>query len=214
MSYKVLGVLIARVTSQPLDVFFRERIFAPLGMKDTGFSVPHEQLHRLPACYEADGETGALKLFDDASNSRWNQPPAFPQASGGLVSTVDDYLRFGQMLLNKGKLEDTRILSRPSVELMMTNHLTPEQRAAGRVLLDGRGWGFGGAVNIDRDQIYATPGRYGWDGGYGTSFAVDPQVGLVAILMTQVGFPRAIDLLRNNVVSVVVGAKHSGTQLG
>lgn len=192
-SLDVLGVLIGRVTGQPLDVFFRERIFAPLGMKDTGFSVPRDKLHRLPACYETD-QHSALTLFDDPHDSRWSQPPAFPQATGGLVSTVDDYLRFGQMLLNKGKLDDERILSRPSVELMMTNHLTPDQQAAGSLLLDQRGWGFGGAVTTHRDQIFATPGRYGWDGGHGTSFAVDPSEDMVAILMTQVGFPQAMNV--------------------
>ena len=189
----VLGVLIARIASQPLDVFFRERIFKPLGMKDTNFSVPAGKLSRLPACYEVD-DTGTLKLFDDPKNSRWSHAPAFLQASGGLVSTVDDYLAFGQMLLNKGKLNNIRILSRPSVELMTANHLTAEQQTAGSLLLDGRGWGFGMAVVTDRDQIFATPGRYGWEGGHGTSYASDFGEDMVAILMTQVGFPQAMNV--------------------
>lgn len=189
----VLGVLIARIAGQPLDVFFRERIFEPLDMKDTSFSVPANKLGRLPACYEAD-DTGTLALFDDAQNSRWRTPPAFPQATGGLVSTVDDYLLFGQMLLNKGKLSATRILSRPSVELMTANHLTSEQQASGSLLLDGRGWGFGMAVTTERDQIFATPGRYGWEGGHGTSFAADPREEMVGILMTQVGYPQAMNV--------------------
>ena len=190
----VLGVLIARAANQPLDVFFRERIFEPLGMSDTGFWMPAEKRTRLATCYQADGDTGALALFDDPGDSRWSQAPTFPQATGGLVSTVDDYLAFGQMVLNKGKHGGERILSRPSVELMTMNHLTAEQQAAGSLLLDGRGWGFGGAVTTKRDQIYATSGRYGWDGGHGTAWAADPSEDMNAILMTQIGFPLAMDV--------------------
>ena len=99
----VLGVLIARASGQPLETFLRERIFEPLGMKDTGFSVPAAKLDRLATSYWTDPETGALELFDEAASSRWSRPPAFPSGGGGLVSTVDDYLAFGQMMLNKGK---------------------------------------------------------------------------------------------------------------
>lgn len=193
-SIDVLGVLIARVADQPLDQFFQQRIFEPLGMKDTGFSVPADRLHRLAACYEANAETGTLALFDDPAATRWSQPPLFPQASGGLVSTVDDYHLFGQMLLNKGKLGNVRLLARPTVELMTANQLTAEQQVAGALLLDGRGWGFGMAVTTVRDQLFATPGRYGWEGGHGTSYASDPAEALVAILMTQVGFPQAMNV--------------------
>ena len=99
---EVLGVLVARASGQPLETFFRERIFEPLRMKDTGFDVPAAKLGRLASCYWADAETGKLDLLDDARNSRWSRPPAFPAGGGGLVSTVDDYLTFGQMMLNKG----------------------------------------------------------------------------------------------------------------
>jgi CubicO group peptidase (beta-lactamase class C family) len=173
-------------------VFFYERIFEPLGMRDTGFYVPAAKHTRFPACYE--GKDGALVLVDDSTDSRWHVPPTFPQVTGGLVATVDDYLAFSQMLLNTGQHGGKRLLSRPSVALMMTNHLTPEQQAQGSLLLDGRGWGFGGAVTIVRDQVFATPGRYGWDGGHGTSWAIDPHEDLTAILMTQVGFPQAMEV--------------------
>ncbi len=184
--FSVLGVLIARASGQPLEAFFRERIFEPLGMQDTGFSVPAAKLDRLASCYEVDPDTGALGLHDGVADSQWSRPPAFPDAAGGLVSTIDDYLAFGQMMLNNGKLGSERILSRPSVELMTTDQLTPEQKAtAGIFLGENRGWGFGVSIITRRDDVAAVPGRFGWDGGYGTSWYSDPKEEMVAILMTQ-----------------------------
>ncbi|MFF5259286.1 serine hydrolase domain-containing protein [Actinomadura viridis] len=185
----VLGVLISRASGQPLETFLRERIFEPLGMKDTGFTVPAGALDRLPAAYHPaqDGE-GRLEPYDVPEDSAWSREPAFPDGGAGLVSTADDYLAFARMLLNKGVHEGERILSRPAVELMTTDQLTAEQR------LDAfggtAGWGFGVSVCTRRDDLWATPGRYGWDGGLGTSWYNDPAEDLVAILMTQrSGFP-------------------------
>ena len=188
----VLGVLIARASGKPFETFLRERIFEPLGMKDTGFSVPAEKLDRLTNSYWPNARTGALDLYDDAKDSQWSRPPAFPDGGAGLVSTADDYLAFGRMMLNKGKHEGGRILSRPSVEAMTTDQLTPAQKAASAFgdLWDCHGWGFGVRVVTRRDGLATSPGRYGWDGGYGTSWASDPAEDLVAILMTQrAGFP-------------------------
>ncbi len=193
-SSDVLGVLVARAAGQPLEAFFRERIFEPLGMKDTAFSVPPEKLTRLPPCYQANPETGALELFDDIGGF-WSRPPAFPSGGGGLVSTADDFLAFGLMLLNKGKHGSERILSRPSVELMTTDQLTPDQKTAASAFLgDNRGWGFGMSVVTRRDDVSAMSGRFGWDGGYGTSWASDPKEEMVAILMTQLCFPQVMDI--------------------
>ncbi len=142
----VLGVLIARASGQPLETFFRERIFEPLGMKDTAFSVPAAKLDRLATCYEVNPETGALALHDGVDDSQWSRPPAFPDAGAGLVSTIDDYLAFGQMMLNNGKHGSERVLSRPSVETMTTDQLTPEQKTVSGFFpgyWDSRGWGFG-----------------------------------------------------------------------
>jgi len=190
----VLGVLIARAAGQPLEMFLRDRLFAPLGMADTGFSVPVSTLDRLATSYWVAPETGALVLYDEAVGGQWSRPPAFPSGAGGLVSTVDDYLTFGQMLLNQGKHGSTRILSRPSVEAMTTDQLTAEQRAsAGPFLGDNRGWGFGVSVVTKRDDVAAVPGRFGWDGGLGTSWSSDPKEDMVAILMTQcLGFPSGV----------------------
>lgn len=189
----VLGVLIARASGQSLEAFFRERIFEPLGMKDTHFTVPAEKLDRLATGYMADFRTGALDLNDGVHDSQWSRPPAFPDGAAGLVSTADDFLAFAQMLLNGGKLGSTRILSRPSVEVMTTDQLTPAQKAASGIgdgLWGSFGWGFGVSIVTQRDGVAAVPGRYGWDGGYGTSWANDPEEELVSILLTQRGgFP-------------------------
>jgi CubicO group peptidase (beta-lactamase class C family) len=184
----VLGVLLARVSGQPLETFLRERLFAPLGMKDTGFSVPEASLARLATSYWIDPQSGKLVVYDEAESGQWSRKPAFPSGAGGLVSTIDDYLAFGQMMLSQGKHGNERLLSRLSVELMTTDQLTPEQKAAPDLIsgfLDGHGWGFGVSVITRRDDIAAVPGRYGWDGGLGTSWYSDPREQMVIILMTQ-----------------------------
>jgi CubicO group peptidase (beta-lactamase class C family) len=185
---EILGVLIARVTGQTLEAFLRERIFAPLGMSDTGFNVPEAKLDRLATSYRTDAETGGLVVFDEARGGRFSRPPVFEAGGGGLTSTVDDYLAFGLMLLNNGRHGNERILSRLSVELMTTDHITPAQKAISFFspgFWDNRGWGFGVAIVTRRDDVAAVPGRYGWDGGYGTSWSSDPTEHMVAILMTQ-----------------------------
>jgi CubicO group peptidase (beta-lactamase class C family) len=182
----VLGVLIARAAGQPLETFMRERIFEPLGMIDTGFSVPAANIDRLAISYRVNQETGALEVYDEAEGGQWSRPPVFPSASGGLVSTVDDYLAFCRMMLNKGKHGSERILSRPSVELMTTDHLKPEQKAgAGIFFGEHSSWGFGVGIITRRNDLAAVPGRFGWDGGLGTSGHSDPMEELVGILMTQ-----------------------------
>ena len=184
----VLGVLITRASGQPLGKFLRERIFEPLGMKDTGFSVPASNFGRLATCYYFDPASRKLVVFDEARGGRWSRPPSFESGGGGLVSTADDYLAFCRMMLNKGKARGDRILSRPSVELMTTDQLTPEQKAVSGFVpgfFNNRGWGFGMAVITQRDSLASVPGRFGWDGGFGTSGYSDPTNDMVGILMTQ-----------------------------
>jgi len=182
----VLGVLLSRATGGTLESFLRERIFEPLGMDGTGFHVPLAKLDRLASLYGANPETGELEVHDDAGDSKWSGPPAFESGGGGLVSTVDDYLAFCRMMLNGGKHGGERILSRPSVELMTADHLTPGQKRGAEMLLgENGGWGFGTSVVTGRDDLAATPGRFGWDGGYGTSGYSDPGEDMVGILMTQ-----------------------------
>jgi CubicO group peptidase (beta-lactamase class C family) len=112
----------------------------------------------------------------------------FESGAGGLVSTVDDLLAFAQMMLGCGTFGNQRILSRPTVETMTTDQIAPAQKAASIFFpefWESRGWGFGVAVVTKRDDVFATPGRYGWDGGYGTSWYVDPTEELIGVLMTQ-----------------------------
>jgi CubicO group peptidase (beta-lactamase class C family) len=186
--YDVLSVLIARVCGQPLETFLRERIFEPLGMKDTGFSVPADKLDRLASCYIPNPATGTLELFDGVHQSQWGRPPTFPSGADGLVSTIDDYLAFAQMMLSQGRHGSERILSRLSVEAMTTDQLTPGQKAVSSLLpgfFETHGWGFGVSMVTRRDDIASVPGRYGWDGSLGTSWFSDPKEDLVGIVLTQ-----------------------------
>jgi CubicO group peptidase (beta-lactamase class C family) len=182
----VLGVLVARASGQSLEAFLHDRLFEPLGMRDTGFHVPAAKLDRLASAYRMDPQKKTLDFFDDASNSRWSKPPPFAAGGSGLVSTVDDYHAFYRMLLNKGLHGRERILSRPAVELMTSDQLTPAQRQGAELFFGhGASWGMGGAVVTRRTDLCTTPGRYGWDGGYGTSAHLDPAEDVVGILMTQ-----------------------------
>ncbi|MEU7830313.1 MULTISPECIES: serine hydrolase domain-containing protein [unclassified Nonomuraea] len=184
----VLGVLVGRVTGQSLEEFARERLFGPLGMKDTGFHVPADQIHRLPTSYAHDPETGEPVVWDEAAGGKYSRPPVFQAGGDGLVSTVEDYHALYRMLLNKGTLNGERILSPASVALMTMDHLTPEQKAEKDAFGDhfGRhgGFGFGMAVRTHRRDL-ASPGQFGWDGGLGTTAYADPAEDLVGILLTQ-----------------------------
>ncbi len=162
----IQGVLIARASGRALPEFLAERVFEPLGMVDTGFHVPAEKLDRLPPYRGAD-----LAPID---GGLWTAPPIFPSGSGGLVSTLADWHRFGRMLLADGG----GLLSPRSVREMTADHLTQEQRDASTLFLEGAGWGFGGSVEAD--------GRYGWVGGTGTTAHVDPSTGTVGVLLAQV----------------------------
>jgi CubicO group peptidase (beta-lactamase class C family) len=183
----VLGVLIARACGQPLETYLDQRMFEPLGMKDTAFRVPEPKLDRLATSYWTNLETGAFEVYDPAEGGQWSRQPGFPSGAAGLVSTVDDYLAFGQMMLDGGKHGSERILSGPSVEAMTTDHLTPEQKAASAFVpgfWDDHGWGFGVSITR-RDDLAGSVGRFGWDGGLGTSWHSDPKEDMVTILMTQ-----------------------------
>jgi CubicO group peptidase (beta-lactamase class C family) len=184
----VLGVLIARASGQPFETFLHERIFEPLGMKDTAFSAPASKLDRLATSYLTNSQNGTLELYDPAEGGHWSRPPAFPSGGGGLVSTVDDYLAFGRMMLNQGRHGSGRLLSRTSVETMTTDHLTAAQKAVSGLLpgdFDNIGWGFGAAVVTRRQDVAAPVGSYGWDGSLGTSWRLDPSEDMVTILLTQ-----------------------------
>lgn len=188
MSAEILGVLISRVSGQSLGQFLRERIFDPLGMKDTGFYVPEDKINRLPTCYGSDMITGKLVVLDEARGGQMSHPPLFEAGAGGLVSTIDDMASFGLMMLNNGVLGGEPILSRPSIELMTMDHMTAADKAASPFFenfWDSRGWGLGLGVSTRFTDLGEQPGRFGWDGAFGTSWYVDPKEQLVGILMIQ-----------------------------
>jgi CubicO group peptidase (beta-lactamase class C family) len=179
----ILGVLIARASRMSFGDFLAERIFKPLGMKDSGFYVPQANIGRLVTAYRPKG-TG-LEVWDEPTSGGWSRPPAFEQGDGGLVSTVDDYLAFARLLLGRGDYNGRRLLSTQAVQLMTTDHLTPAQRADGvMVLQEGHGWGYGMSVVVAANATGAPSDTIGWSGGFGTKWQTDPAAGLTTILMT------------------------------
>jgi CubicO group peptidase (beta-lactamase class C family) len=167
----VLGVLLSRAAGQPFGDVLRTRLFEPLSMTDTAFWT--SQPERLATAYRS-GESG-LAVWD-APDGNYSRPPAFEDGAGGLVSTADDMLAFARMFLRGGE----PVLSAESVRAMTTDQLTPEQKARGGLgpdFFDGQSWSFCQAV---RDS-----GAFGWDGGFGTTWLVDPVRDLVVIVLTQ-----------------------------
>ncbi len=173
----ILAVLIARASGMSFDRFLAERIFAPLGMSDTAFSVSPAKRSRLATAYERDAE-GALKISPAGRHAE------NPGGGSGLFSTADDYLAFARMMLNGG----APILSRASLDQMTSDHLTPALKAASPFapgFWDTNGWGFGVSILTHRDGSGPSIGTYGWDGGFGTAWRNDPRAGMTALYLTQ-----------------------------
>ena len=197
----ILGILLARASASTLGEFLQERVFGPLGMVDSGFFVPEDKQNRLPAMYFRDPASGEVIEFDAAgSASRFAAHPLFESGAGGLMSTAADLLAFGEMMLGNGTREGVRVLSRPTIALMTTNQISPEQARPEDFFpgfWESHGWGLGLGVDTGRRELFMTPGRFGWDGGYGTSFYVDPVEDVIGILLTQqawdgVGLPEVL----------------------
>lgn len=192
----VLGVLLARATGRSLGELMAERLFDPLGMSDTGFWVPAGSRARFPSLYDV-GADGALVAVD-RPDGQWSAPPPFESGAGGLVSTVDDWLRFARLLLDDGEVAGRRLLRRESVDLMTTDHIGQRDRGpGGGVFLDGQGWGFGGGVDTRLAAPWHRPGRYGWVGGTGTSAYLHRPTRSVRIFLGQrlLGGPTAMDAM-------------------
>ncbi|HET9782209.1 MAG TPA: serine hydrolase domain-containing protein [Candidatus Dormibacteraeota bacterium] len=185
---EILAILVGRASGLSFGEFLKQRIFKPLEMKDTGFWVPKAKVRRLPTAYMPSSD--GLKVEDDAQGGAYVSPPALESGGGGLVGTVDDFHAFARMLLRHGAVDSTRILARPTVEAMTTDQLSPAQKAASpwnATYWENHGWGWGVGVVTRRFEGSSTPGQYGWNGGYGTTWRSDPREDLIAILMTQVG---------------------------
>jgi CubicO group peptidase (beta-lactamase class C family) len=182
-STDVLGYLVEVISGKPFDEFLKERIFIPLKMDDTDFYVPKEKINRCAAVYTPDENKGIKVLVkpDESTISR----PKFFSGGGGLYSTINDYLIFSQMLLNKGEFNGVRLLGSKTVELMTKNHLSNELSPLNVGFLQGVGFGLGFAVRIDPTRILGSAGEFGWAGAYNTFFWIDPEEQIIGILMTQ-----------------------------
>jgi CubicO group peptidase (beta-lactamase class C family) len=181
---QVLGVLLERATGQPLEAFLRERLFDPLGMVDTSFSVPAEKVSRFTTAYMPDGVDG-LGVLDPPSGGWWNEPPAMANAAGWLVSTLDDYWAFVSMVAARGCSDGQQLLSPGAVEAMTRNHLTAAQRASAPTFLgEHGGWGYGMAAPGPTRAAPPEPSGYGWNGGTGTEWTTDPDYGLTGIVLS------------------------------
>ena len=176
----VLGVLVARAAGMPLEDVLRERHLRAARHDRHGLLRAGRRPRALRAVLRSPTRTSGERFVYDPADGQWSTPPAFPGGGAGLVSTVDDYLAFAPMLLAGGTAGGRRILSRPSIELMTTNHLTAEQIAASGPDPSGaQGWGFGVGVQVRRTGLPSV-GSYGWDGGLGSSWAERPAGGAVA----------------------------------
>ncbi len=200
----VLGALVEKVDGRPFARFLSEELFEPLGMHDTWFTVPESERERLAVVY-TPGEDG-LEPSEDPPVMAYTDPRRPASGGGGLVSTVDDYLRFAQMLLNGGRAGDRWLLSPRTVDLMMTDHLPPDVEGWDR---PGSGFGLGGQVVTDPVQWtdYGSPGRFSWGGAASTLFWVDPAEELAAVFMLQLvpGFSsRITDDLYASVYQAIV----------
>lgn len=201
LSTDVLGYLVEVVSEQPLDEFFRERIFEPLNMHDTYFFIPEDKLHRLASVYTPAEDGGIEKLSSErvelgpvlfSTTYHYKGPETYFSGGAGLVSTTTDYARFLQMLLNGGILDGTRILSPKTIELMTSNQI-------GDLNIGNPGMKFGLGFSIDAGpgtsgQI-GSPGIYAWGGFFNTTYWVDPVENIVAILMTQQFPNNNVDIL-------------------
>lgn len=190
VSTDVQGYLVEKLSGQTLPEFMQEHIFKPLGMADTGFSVPGEKLDRLVTLYRFDQQRQELTPLP--REKQVTRTPGLPSGGGGLYSTAQDYFRFAQMLANGGEFAGTRILSPSTVQLMRSNHL-PERLMTGNFgigsqrMRPGFGFGFDGAVFTDPVRTGSTIGKgaFLWYGAYGTWFWIDPTNDVVFIGMIQ-----------------------------
>jgi CubicO group peptidase (beta-lactamase class C family) len=185
----IVSVLIERVWGEPLDAVLARDVFDPCAMSDTGFWIRPEQLDRFGVCRMV-GEHRQLEVWD-RPDGRWAIRPAFRSGAAGLLSTTADLIAFGRMLLAGGEAPGGRVLTPASVAAMTSDHLTDEQRV--RAVIDDEGddlgWGFGLAVRHgDARAGWPTAGCFGWDGGLGSRWLVDPALDLCAVVLSTDAF--------------------------
>jgi CubicO group peptidase (beta-lactamase class C family) len=190
----VLGYLVGRIEGKPFREVLFERIFNPLGMVDTDFWIPPEKADRAAVVYRINAaENGRL---DPVPFKAYTSPPAFTGGGGGLASTADDYLKFARMMLNKGEVDGVRLLKPETIELMLTNRLTDEQRAIpfmGFPFWMAQGFGLGVSVILDAEKQAwmgaSSDGAFGWPGAFGTWWRGDPKENMVMLYLIQNSMP-------------------------
>ncbi len=197
----VLGFLIGRVAGVDFRQFLFERIFEPLGMRDTDFYIPPEKRDRAAVVYRLDEDADALEAVEF---TRYDAPPVFCGGGGGLISTADDYLTFARMLLNGGEADGARLLKPETVATMRTNRLTPAQRQIdfmGIPFWTGQGFGLGLSVITDAEKQAwmgaGSEGSFGWPGAFGTWWQADPALNMIAIYLIQNSMPLGPEAVAN-----------------
>ncbi len=194
VSIDVCGRIVEVVSGQTLDAYLRDHVFEPLGMVDTGFSVPDDQTDRFTANYALKPTDRTLFELDPREGSRYLSTPKFLSGGGGLVSTSADYLRFANALVHGGALDGERIIGRKTLAYMAQNHLPGQktlnemgQSTFAEVAMEGSGFGLGFSVVIDpaASAAVSSPGEYSWGGAASTLFWVDPVEQLAVVFMTQ-----------------------------
>ena len=181
-----VALLVERISGQPLKEYLRREIFEPLGMEDTFYAVPKEKQDRVASVYSPTGRDQTIEL---SRTKAYSEKPYYGEnyfgGTAGLFSTISDYWRFSQMLLNGGQLDDERLLSPKTVSLMISNH-----SGNGIVYNRGPGYSFGLGFAILSDagksRDHLTPGSFTWGGAWGTVFWVDPVEEMIGIMMTQI----------------------------
>ena len=181
----VLGLLVEKLTGMKLGQYMEQEIFSPLGMKDTAFYVPADKLSRFAQVYTAN-DKGQTVLMENEPLGDYTTDPEIHNAGGGLVSTMADYLKFAQMMLNGGELDGVRILGRKTVEYMRSNHL-PASLIPYNAQSSGEGYGLAMSVTVDPEQagFMSSQGNYGWGGMASTYFRIDPKENMILIAMAQ-----------------------------
>ena len=213
VSTDVLGAVVQRLSEQSLDRFFAERIFGPLGMDDTFFTVPQDKIDRLADCWTL-GPDGKRVLYDRGAESFWARQPRLVSGGGGLVSTALDYHRFNRLFLNRGELDGVRLISPKTVALMTMNHLPggSDLSTMSRSLFSestnaGVGFGLGFAITMDvaRTMIPGSAGEYYWGGMFSTAFFIDPVERITMVFMTQFS-PSTLYPIRRELKTLIYSA--------
>ena len=208
VSTDIIGFLVEKLSGKRLGEYMQETIFTPLGMKDTGFYVPASKVDRLTQIYTADRKTGQTITMQNEPLGDFMSDPEIHNAGGGLVSTMQDYFTFAQMMLNGGEINGVRILGRKTVEYMSCNHL-PQNLVPYNQGASGVGYGLAMSVTVDPGMsgFMSSKGNFGWGGMASTYFRVDPVEKMVLISMAQfvpIGFHRYHDDFRNLVYQALV----------